>query len=77
VAGGLAAGLVTPMDVVKTRLQKQDSPYKSISECYKLMIKNEGYGSLFKGAVPRMAIVSPLYAITLLVYEFQKKYFPM
>ena len=77
-AGSIAAALVTPMDVVKTRLQRKyqgEAPYKGIRDCWSKIIKEEGVGALFKGVVPRVFIVSPLFAITVLVYEMQQRYF--
>jgi Mitochondrial carrier protein len=75
VAGAISSALVTPMDVVKTRLQATNSPYTSMTHCYSQIIKTEGPKALFNGVVPRMLIVSPLFAISLLVYEFQKRIF--
>jgi hypothetical protein len=37
-------------------------------------LKTEGAGALFKGVVPRTLIVSPLFAITVLVYEVQQRF---
>jgi hypothetical protein len=34
-SGAVAAALVTPMDVIKTKLQVQDSQYKTQMECYR------------------------------------------
>lgn len=41
---------------------------------YKTIIREEGFGALYKGAVPRMAVVGPLFAITLLSFEAQKAF---
>jgi len=64
--------------VIKTRLQitprAGDPIYKGIVHCYSETIKNEGFGALFKGVVPRMMIVSPLFAITVLVYEIFNRF---
>ncbi|KAI9205806.1 mitochondrial carrier domain-containing protein [Polychytrium aggregatum] len=77
-AGMIAAAAVTPMDVVKTRLQAIPRPgdpvYKGMAHCYREIIKNEGFSALFRGVVPRMLIVSPLFAITVLVYEVQQRF---
>lgn len=77
-SGIIAAGAVTPMDVVKTRLQVQPKPgdpvYNGMAHCYREIIAHEGPKALFKGVIPRILIVSPLFAITVLVYEFQQRY---
>lgn len=75
-AGAVAAGAVTPTDVVKTRLQLKGGleRYKNIGNAYKTIIQEEGAAALFKGAIPRMVVVGPLFAITLLAFETQKKY---
>ncbi|ORZ35291.1 mitochondrial carrier domain-containing protein [Catenaria anguillulae PL171] len=72
-AGWLAAGAVTPMDVIKTRLQASGSPYTGIRHCFTDIVRNEGPKALFKGTLPRCMIVSPLFGITLLVYEVQQR----
>jgi len=78
-AGMIAAGAVTPADVIKTRLQVKtqgtDVMYKGIADCFNRIVKEEGPRALFKGAVPRMMIISPLFAITLAVYEVLQGYF--
>ncbi|KAJ3073856.1 hypothetical protein HK102_005920, partial [Quaeritorhiza haematococci] len=77
-AGAVAAAAVTPMDVVKTRLQvipkPGDTVYRNMFHVYSDILKNEGVPALFKGVVPRVLIVSPLFAITVLVYEFQQRF---
>nr|KAJ3421877.1 hypothetical protein HK105_001978 [Polyrhizophydium stewartii] len=77
-SGAIAAALVTPMDVVKTRLQVIPKPgdkvYTGMMHCYRDILANEGASALFKGVVPRVLIVSPLFAITVLVYEVQQRY---
>ncbi|KAH6567833.1 hypothetical protein BASA50_006422 [Batrachochytrium salamandrivorans] len=78
VSGAVGATLVTPMDVVKTRLQVISKPgdkvYSGMMHCYRDIIKHEGVAALFKGAAPRAMIVSPLFAITILIYEFQQRF---
>jgi len=74
VAGAMAAGLVTPADVVKTRVQVQDSRYTSIPQCATTVWKEEGFSAFWKGVVPRMAVQAPMFGIALLAFELQKKF---
>lgn len=61
-AGAVAAAAVTPMDVIKTRLQviktAGESPYKGQLDCYRQVLARHGPSGLFKGVVPRVLIVS-------------------
>ena len=75
-AGALAAGAVTPSDVIKTRLQLAGgkAKYVNMPTAFRKIVAEEGLGAMFKGAVPRMMVVGPLFAITLLSFEAQKSY---
>jgi len=61
------------------RLQVQTAEgsvaYKGIVDTFSRTLKEEGFRALFKGAVPRMLIVSPLFGITLTTYELLQGYF--
>lgn len=74
VAGSLAAGSVTPFDVVKTRLQVVggDAKYKGILDCMGKIYREEGAAAFSKGLLPRMVVQAPLFGITLMSYEFLK-----
>lgn len=76
IAGGLAASIVTPIDVVKTRLQSAFSNATNAGaiEITKSIIREDGASALFRGVVPRALIVAQLFGITLAVYELQKKW---
>jgi len=73
-AGSSAAGLVTPCDVVKTRLQVAGSPYRGIADAFTRIVAEEGAGALWKGVAPRMAVQAPLFGITLFAFDVQKKW---
>jgi len=79
IAGSCAASISTPMDVIKTRVQVKPGPgdphYNGILDCINKIIKNEGPKAFFKGLGPRIMIISPLFGITLVVYEIQKNIF--
>jgi len=78
-AGVVAAASVTPADVIKTRLQVKrtaDSPkYNGIVDCFSRILRDEGPKALFKGTIPRIMIISPLFGITLATYEVLQGYF--
>jgi hypothetical protein len=76
VAGGFAAALTTPMDVVKTMLQTRgsasDAALRNVSgfmEGAKLLKAREGYGGFFKGVRPRVVTTMPSTAICWSAYE--------
>jgi hypothetical protein len=74
-AGAIASGLVTPADMVKTILQHPTPRYKNVGESVREITRDKGFTALYKGAVPRMCVVGPLFGITLLAFEIQKSYF--
>ncbi|KAG0344781.1 hypothetical protein BG004_004185, partial [Podila humilis] len=60
--GGSVASITVaaPLDVVKTRIQNRnfDNPEGGVSIIRK-MIRNEGFGSFFKGLLPKILVVGP------------------
>lgn len=78
-AGAPAASLVTPADVVKTRLQVKvkegEIPYKNMRDCFKRVYKEEGFKAFWKGAPARVFRSSPQFGVTLLTYELLQRYF--
>jgi solute carrier family 25 aspartate/glutamate transporter 12/13 len=76
IAGGVGAGAVTPFDCIKTRLQMEGgiTKYKNIAGAFRTIVKEEGWAALRQGMIPRMCVVSPLFGITLVAYEMQKRY---
>lgn len=75
ISGSCSAGVVTPCDVVKTRLQVVGSTYKGVGDAFSRIIREEGYQALFKGYQPRMIVQAPLFGITLGAFDIQKKYY--
>jgi len=79
IGGVIASSSVTPADVIKTRLQikvpEGQQPYKGVIDCYKRTVSVEGHKALFKGVIPRVLVISPLFGIALAVFEIQKKLF--
>ncbi|ERL83489.1 hypothetical protein D910_00830 [Dendroctonus ponderosae] len=77
--GGLAAGatsafIMTPFDVMKTRIQsvtksaQGDKTYSGVWDAFRDILKNEGITAFFKGGACRIIVIAPLYAIVQGVY---------
>ena len=51
IAGAMAAGTITPVDVIKTRLQMEGGKekYKDMGTAIRRIMKEEGIGALYKG----------------------------
>lgn len=74
-SGGFGPLVNNPLDVVKTRLQKQvikpgkTIKYTGIRQAIGLIVKEEGYLALWKGITPRLMRIVPGQAITFMTYE--------
>ena len=75
-----AAYLVTPADVIKTRLQvaarKGESTYTGIMDAFTKIMREEGPKAFFKGGPARVLRSSPQFGVTLAVYELLQTSFP-
>ena len=67
-AGMVAAVIMTPVDVVKTRLMTGGANGGIIGVMNQI-ITEEGAATLMKGVLPRVAFLAPLAAMTLSLYE--------
>jgi len=69
-AGATASFCVTPLDVIKTRIQLIDGKekYKNVADAFVRILENEGVRALFKGAACRMMVMAPLFGIAQMVY---------
>ena len=76
VAGCVAAGVMTPMDVIKTRVQAEKGTKLEVkfTDMFVKIFKTEGLKGLYKGAVPRMCVQAPLFSIAVTAFELQKRY---
>jgi hypothetical protein len=75
-SGAAAAALVTPFDVIKTRLQAKGGSklYSSVWDCGRQLLANEGPRALVSGWLPRAMLVGPLFGISLLSFELFKAF---
>ncbi|XP_068950275.1 mitochondrial glutamate carrier 2 [Petaurus breviceps papuanus] len=72
-AGSLAAIAVTPLDVLKTRIQTlkkgvEDEVYNGIIDCARKIWTHEGPAAFMKGAGCRALVIAPLFGIAQGVY---------
>lgn len=78
-AGVPAAGLCTPADVIKTRLQVKaregQQTYRGVFDCFRKIWKEEGGRAFWKGAGARIFRSSPQFGVTLLTYELLQRLF--
>jgi Mitochondrial carrier protein len=74
VAGGIAAGLTNPIDVITTRLMIQDRDGKFGQGAIQVLktTLSESPFALWRGALPRMIQIAPLMAIQFSLYEYFK-----
>ncbi|EPB90455.1 mitochondrial aspartate-glutamate transporter agc1 [Mucor circinelloides] len=81
IAGAVGATAVYPIDLVKTRMQNQRSKvvgellYKNSLDCFKKVLKNEGFAGLYRGLGPQLVGVAPEKAIKLTVNDFVRSKF--
>lgn len=76
-AGGLAAALTCPLDVIKTRVQVASrNPHgQSAWQLAKDIHRNEGKAAFLKGISARVLWIAPASAITIASYELLKNLF--
>jgi len=79
IAGMPAASLVTPADVIKTRLQvvarEGQTTYNGLVDAARKIYAEEGFRAFWKGAVARMCRSSPQFGVTLVTYELLQRVF--
>uniref|UniRef100_W5UKI4 Mitochondrial glutamate carrier 2 n=1 Tax=Ictalurus punctatus TaxID=7998 RepID=W5UKI4_ICTPU len=72
-AGSVAAVAVTPLDVIKTRLQtlqkgEGEDSYRGIIDCTRRILNREGPSAFLKGATCRALVIAPLFGIAQGIY---------
>ena len=74
IAGATGATAVYPIDLVKTRMQNQRTSsnvgeilYRNSFDCFKKVLRHEGFSGLYRGLVPQLMGVAPEKAIKLTV----------
>ena len=77
IAGVPAAGLCTPADVIKTRIQVRErqgqTQYNGVIDAFFKIYKEEGPRAFWKGSGARVFRSSPQFGVTLLSYELLQR----
>ncbi|KAL8055896.1 hypothetical protein ABFX02_04G084800 [Erythranthe guttata] len=66
-------GVLTPMDMVKQRLQLGDSPYKGVWDCVKRVLREEGFGAFYASYRTTVLMNAPFTAVHFATYEAAKR----
>ncbi|KAJ9666429.1 Fe(2+) transporter [Coniosporium apollinis] len=81
-AGGVAAGITTPLDVIKTLLQTRGTAAdpelrnaRGLWEAASIIRRRDGYRGFFRGLKPRIITTMPSTAICWSAYEMAKAFF--
>lgn len=69
VAAGLATAITNPFDAIKTRIQLQPKKYHNMIHAGRLMIRDDGFKSLFDGLGLRMGRKAVSSALAWTLYE--------
>ncbi len=81
IAGAFGAFMVYPIDLVKTRMQNQRGAdpgqrlYNNSIDCFRKVIRNEGFRGLYSGVLPQLVGVAPEKAIKLTVNDLVRGVF--
>jgi solute carrier family 25 iron transporter 28/37 len=66
--------VMTPVDVVKQRLQVAHSPYKGVSDCVRRVAREEGVSALWRSYRTTVVMNVPFTAVHFSVYESAKRW---
>ncbi|XP_044761714.1 solute carrier family 25 member 40-like [Coccinella septempunctata] len=79
ISGGTArifsVTLVSPLELIRTKMQSQKLSYYEIGRALKMLIKQDGVGALWMGVIPTLCRDVPFSAIYWTNYETFKKLF--
>ncbi|XP_021908478.1 mitoferrin-like [Carica papaya] len=69
----MSDAVITPMDVVKQRLQLKSSPYKGVGDCVRRVLVEEGFGAFYASYRTTVVMNAPFTAVHFATYEAAKR----
>lgn len=74
IAGAFSGALVTPADMLKTRIQQGLSGDQTFIGFGREVVNKEGAAALFRGWHTRVLVIAPLYGFVSFAFELQKRW---
>src|SRR5690242_3065032 len=69
-----ADAFMNPFDVVKQRMQLHQSEFRSVFQCARMILRNEGFSAFYISYPTTLAISIPFNAVQFSVYEHVKRF---
>ncbi|KAK9915359.1 hypothetical protein WJX75_008003 [Coccomyxa subellipsoidea] len=73
-SGSFAAAATNPIDLIKTRLQARDSPFKTAASVVRHVVKDQGISGLWNGTTPSVIRAAALTATQCASYDLAKQW---
>ncbi|KAK6469459.1 mitoferrin-1 [Huso huso] len=77
IAGSMATVLhdavMNPAEVVKTRMQMYNSPYKGVWDCIRTVRRTEGLAAFYRSYTTQLTMNIPFQALHFITYEFMQE----
>uniref|UniRef100_T1J4G9 Solute carrier family 25 member 40 n=1 Tax=Strigamia maritima TaxID=126957 RepID=T1J4G9_STRMM len=68
----LAASVISPLELVRTKMQSKKMVYRDVHKAVRDLVRHEGFGSLWRGYIPSVMRDVPFSAIYWSNYEYLK-----
>nr|AKN21570.1 slc25a-2 [Schmidtea mediterranea] len=73
-ATSLHDAIMTPADAIKQRLQMYQSPYRNSYQCFRRVLRNEGFPVLYRAYGAQLTMNLPYHSIYILIYEYGQNF---
>ncbi|XP_077991991.1 mitoferrin-1-like [Glandiceps talaboti] len=66
-------GVMTPIDVIKQRIQVYSSPHKGVMDCIRTIYRTEGIRAFYRSYTTQLTMNIPFQSIHFMTYEFSQE----